>query len=124
MKKALLKLINSRKGISMTEVIVAMAVLVMVSGAAITVLIASVKTDTAFENKYTVLSGCENAAECLRFADGNTELLEQALKKAGFSENDEDGTYMLEKGKEQVTVEMNDSGEYVVIYNGETIYTH
>lgn len=129
MKKALLKLIKNRRGISMTEVMVAMAVVVMVSGAAISVLIASVKADTAYQNKYSALVGCENAAECLRFADGFSEeskeaWLGDALSKAGFTKT-EDGTYMLEKGKEQVTVKkMNDSGEYVVIYNGETIYTH
>ncbi|MBO5982190.1 MAG: prepilin-type N-terminal cleavage/methylation domain-containing protein [Clostridia bacterium] len=123
MKKALLKLINSRKGVSMTEVIVAMAVLVMVSGAAITVLIASVKADTAFENKYTVLSGCENAAECLRFADGNEILLKEALEKAGFVQTDE-SEFALEKGNQAVTVLKNDDESYAVVYNGEIIYTY
>lgn len=126
MKKALLKLINSRKGISMTEVIVAMAVLVMVSGAAITVLIASVKTDTAYQNKYAVLSGCENAAECLRFADGNEVLLENSLTKAGFTktEDGEKTEFILEKGNEAVTVFKNDDESYAVVYNGEIIYTY
>jgi len=122
MKKALLKLLGNRKGISMTEVIVAMAVLVMVSGAAITVLIASVKADTAYQNKYAVLSGCENAAECLCFADGNEILLKEALEKAGFAQTD--GTeFTLEKGNETVTVLKIDES-YAVVYNGEVIYTH
>lgn len=123
MKKALLKLLGNRKGISMTEVIVAMAVLVMVSGAAITVLIASVKADTAYQNKYAVLSGCENAAECLRFADGNEVLLKEALEKAGFAQTDET-EFTLEKGNETVTVLKNDDESYAVVYNGEVIYTH
>lgn len=123
MKKALLKLLGNRKGISMTEVIVAMAVLVMVSGAAITVLIASVKADTAYQNKYAVLSGCENAAECLRFADGNEILLKEALEKAGFAQTDET-EFTLEKGNEAVTVLKNDDESYAVVYNGEVIYTH
>lgn len=122
MKKALLKLLGNRKGISMTEVIVAMAVLVMVSGAAITVLIASVKADTAYQNKYAVLSGCENAAECLRFADGNEILLKEALEKAGFAQTDET-EFTLEKGNETVTVLKIDES-YAVVYNGEVIYTH
>lgn len=122
MKKALLKLLGNRKGISMTEVIVAMAVLVMVSGAAITVLIASVKADTAYQNKYAVLSGCENAAECLRFADGNENLLKEALEKAGFAQTDET-EFTLEKGNETVTVLKIDES-YAVVYNGEVIYTH
>lgn len=122
MKKALLKLLGNRKGISMTEVIVAMAVLVMVSGAAITVLIASVKADTAYQNKYAVLSGCENAAECLRFADGNESLLKEALEKAGFAQTDET-EFTLEKGNETVTVLKIDES-YAVVYNGEVIYTH
>lgn len=122
MKKALLKLLGNRKGISMTEVIVAMAVLVMVSGAAITVLIASVKADTAYQNKYAVLSGCENAAECLRFAVGNEILLKEALEKAGFAQTDET-EFTLEKGNETVTVLKIDES-YAVVYNGEVIYTH
>ena len=122
MKKALLKLLGNRKGISMTEVIVAMAVLFMVSGAAITVLIASVKADTAYQNKYAVLSGCENAAKCLRFADGNEILLKEALEKAGFAQTDET-EFTLEKGNETVTVLKIDES-YAVVYNGEVIYTH
>ncbi len=122
MKKALLDLIKNRKGVSMTEVIVAMAVLVMVSGAAITVLIASVKADTAFENKYAVLSGCENAAECLRFADGEKDLLKVALEKAGFVQTDET-EFTLEKGNETVTV-LENNESYAVVYNGEVIYTY
>ena len=123
MKKALLEMIKSRKGVSVTEVVAAMAVLVMVSAAAITVLTASVKADAAFENKYTALNGCENAAECLRFANGDEDLLEDALKKAGFVQT-ENTVFTLEKGNETVTVLKNNDESYSVVYNGEIIYTY
>lgn len=104
----------------MTEVVIAMAVIVMVSGAAISVLIASIKADASFENKYFSLAAVENAAECLQFADDNVEELEKSLKRAGFEKLE--SIYVLEKGDEKVTVSIENEN-YVVKLDDEIIYT-
>ena len=128
--KLLSRLLRDRKGVSMTEVIVAMAMVLIVTGAAITVLIASSRADTVYRNKYRALNGCENAVECLRFAENDESLLESALKKAGFEEIDPEqegfgAGYVLIHGDEQVKVVKDDNGDenYVVIYyNDDVIY--
>ena len=128
MKALLKKLLRDRKGVSLTEVIVAMAVIVVVTGAAISVVIASVRADNAYALKYAALTGSENAVECLRFTQDEAEL-NKALLKAGFVEHTEtinsiEVKYVLD-GNDDVKVGVtNENGKayYVVILNGETIY--
>lgn len=127
--KLIRKLLRDRKGISLTEVVIAMAAVLMVTGAAISVLISSNQADIAFRDKYRGLTGCENAVECLRFATDNE--LSQAevatiLEKAGFVDETPEDTevkYILE-GNEEVTVTYDiEADRYVVKYRDEIIYT-
>jgi Tfp pilus assembly protein PilW len=113
------RLLRDRRGISIAEVVVAMTMVLIITGAAISVQIASTRADVAFRDKYRALTGCENAVECLRFADGNEELLSDALVGAGFT--NDNGIFALENGSHRVTVAMEDEN-YVVKYNGEVIY--
>lgn len=85
------KLLRDRRGVSMTEVIVAMAAVLIVTGAAITVLVSSSQADTLYRDKYRALNGCENAVECIRFTK-DKQTLADALLKAGFSEIPVPGT--------------------------------
>ena len=65
------RLLRDRKGISLTEVVIAMAVVLTVTGSAITLVISSIKADAGFRAKYQALTACEKAADCLRFSKGN-----------------------------------------------------
>ena len=58
MKKLLKRLVRDRKGISMTEVVVAMALVVIVTGAAISVLIASIQFDVKYKAQTHALNAC------------------------------------------------------------------
>ncbi len=123
-----IKFLQSRKGVSVTEVVVAMAVVVLITGAAISVLAASVKADAKYITKSAALEGCETAVECIRFA-GDADTLKQALAKAGFDipENGEENVFTLSVGDETVKVAVIAGGEtetenYVVYYNDEEIY--
>lgn len=124
------RLLRDRKGISLTEVVIAMAVVLTVTGSAITLVISSIKADAGFRAKYQALTACENAADCLRFSKGNETLLKDALVKSGFKvENDECFFKILEH---KVTVD-DDEGKYFVKYtverdgqivSEETVYTY
>lgn len=131
--KILKKLLKNRKGISMTEVVVAMAVVVLITGAAVSVLIASVKADAKYITKSVALEGCETAVECIRFADGfdegeALERLKTALTAAGFEAAEDENTFTLSVGDETVKVVVGtaDGGteveNYVVYFNDEEIY--
>ena len=116
------RLLRDRKGVSITEIVVAMAVVLMITGAAISVVLASAKADATYNNKYRALTACENAAECIRYSQGNESLLKNALKEAGFT-IPIDASPFLEIGDDSIVVyrDLKD-GFYMVVYNGEEIY--
>lgn len=116
------RLLYDRRGISIAEVVVAMAMVLIITGAAISVQIASTKADVAFRHKYNALNACENAEACLRYADGDAGVLDDALEGAGFTETREGVEYTYTSGDYVVTVVKHEEGNYAVTYNGETIY--
>ena len=121
----LTEILRSRRGISLTEVVVSMTAVIIITGAAVSVLVASSAADVKFAAKTYVLAGCENAVDCLRFADGDGNILKDALGKAGFTEDTEKNEYVLSYADETVTVSVEKDGEnenYVVKYNDEIIY--
>ena len=123
------RLLRDRKGISLTEVVIAMAVVLTITGSAITLVISSIEADAGFRAKYKALTACENAADCLRFSKGDKTLLENALVESGFKvEND---GYFFKYHNHKVTVAKNNN-EYIVVYTVEddekpsekTVYTY
>ena len=90
MKKLLHKLLRDRRGISMTEVIVAMAMVTIVTGAAISVVMASIKFDVKYNERTAALSYCESVVDCVRFA-GNQDELNAALVTLGFPRLEQEG---------------------------------
>ena len=123
--KLIRKLLRNRKGVSLSEVVVAMAVVLMVAGAAISVLIYSSKADAVFRDKYRALTACESAVECIRFANGDADLLNEALANAGFVNPPDDGEekYFIEGNDQAVVICDFESAHYVVKYGDEIIYT-
>ena len=125
--KSIRKLLRCRRGVSLSEVVVAMAVVLMVAGAAISVLIYSSKADAVFRDRYRALTACENAVECIRFADGTEDVdtLKTALEKVGFENPSDDGTdtYYLVDNDQVVVICDFENAHYVVQYGDDIIYT-
>ena len=113
------KLLRDRKGITMTEVIVAMATVVLISGAAISLLVASVRFDAKYDSQTRALNACESAVHCIRFTENPTELAEY-LGRLGFTTEDGD-TFTLSGGGTAVEVVKTDDG-WRVTFDGETVY--
>lgn len=114
--KMLRKLLRDRKGITMTEVIVAMATVVIVTGAAISLLVASVRFDAKYDSQTRALNACESAAHCIRFTDDPGEY----LARLGFTEDGD--KFILSDSGTAVEVEMKTEGGWRVTFDGETIY--
>jgi len=120
MKRLLKRRLSDRRGISIAEGGVAMTMVLIVTGAAISVQISSARADAAYRDKYQVLNACENAVSCLRFAGGDSTKLKEVLEKAGFVEGSE-GDFAFTSGDYEVVVAHEDE-RYVVEYGGEIIY--
>lgn len=115
--KKILDTLRSRKGITMTEVIVAMAMVLIVSGAAISLLVASVQFDAKYESQTQALNAAESAVECVRFADEVSELESYLVDKLGFVKQEGVYTFDGETVKVQVVEKT-----VTVIFDGEEMY--
>ena len=115
------RLLRDRRGVSIAEVVVAMTMVLIITGAAISVQIASTRADVAYRHKYQALNACENAVACVRFAGNSSETLAEALGKAGFVTDN--GGFTHKSGDYEVVVAFEEE-RYVVRYNGEIIYEY
>ena len=115
------RLLRDRRGVSIAEVVVAMTMVLIITGAAMSVQIASTRADVAYRYKYQALSACENAVACVRFAGDSAETLAEALGKAGFVTSN--GVSTHKSGDYEVVVAFEEE-RYVVRYNGEIIYEY
>ena len=114
------RLLRDRHGISLAEVVITLALVMIVSTVAISLLISSVRVNTVYNNQYRAIMGCESAANCVRFADGDADLLREALCRVGFVEVS-DHEFVLINGEYRVTV-TRENGTDVVRYNGDCVY--
>lgn len=116
--KKLLKKLCDRKGITMTEVVVAMTVVIIITGAAISVVTASVQFDAKYQKETYALNACESAVNCVRFADTPEELAD-LLNKLAFKEKVSGVLWTF--GDDVVRVE-DVGGTWTVIYNDKIMY--
>ena len=66
--------VKNRGGFSIVEVVVGLTVVVMVTAAALSVILASVQMEAKYLNETTALCACESVVACVRFADNTDEL--------------------------------------------------
>lgn len=66
--------VKNRGGFSIVEVVVGLTVVVMVTAAALSVILASVQMEAKYLNETTALCACESVVACVRFADNEDEL--------------------------------------------------
>ena len=115
--KKLLETLRSRKGFTMTEVIVAMAMVLIVSGAAISLLVASVQFDAKYDSQTKAMNAAESAVECVRFADKVSELESYLVDKLGFVKHE--GVYTFDGDTVKVQVVEK---TVTVIFDDEEMY--
>lgn len=123
--KTIKAMLRKRRGISMAEVVIAMAAISIITAAAIALVMASISSDIKYNDRADALAACENASECVRYASDTAELSE-ALTKVHFVAEGTD-TYTYTAGEYTVTVTVETTAEpntttYVIKMDGEEIY--
>ncbi len=129
MKKSIKKTgLRGQKGITVAEVAVALAIISIISAAAVGMALNSVKVEANFVAVTGTQTGAQNVLDCFHFSD-DADTFYQALQKTGAYEwNPEENAYILTTNNMTVTVKASFSPkklEYTAAkHNGETIYTY
>lgn len=97
---------RSRRGISLVEVIVALAVIAIISTAALSLVISSSKVDANSLRSTQVMMAAKNALECYRFSDREDEFGELLRKTGDYIEADD--SYVLTESSYVITVKYED----------------
>ena len=115
---------RSRRGISLVEVIVALAVITIISTAALSLVISSARVDANSLRSTRVMIAAENALECYRFSDSEDEFVELLRKTGDYIEAD--GSYVLTESSYAITVKYeDDSLRFTAIdSDGKEIYNY
>lgn len=100
---------NGRRGFTIVELVVAMAIILIVSGTGIALIMTQTKVDSQASQTLDATNVCENAIECFRYAvnvsasDTKDEVVatfKEAFEKTGtlLGEPDENGKYTISSG--------------------------
>lgn len=128
MKKLIKKTgLRRKKGITVAEVAVALAIISIVSAAAIGMALNSVKVETKFVAVTQARTNAENVLDCFRFSE-NADTFSQALQKLGYEFDSVKNAYTLTEKNVSVTVKASFSPEkldYTAVKpNGDLIYAY
>ena len=102
------KRIFARKGFSLVEVIVALAVIAIISTAAFSLVLSSAKLEADAVRTTAVSAAADDVLDCFRYADSNEEFF-AAICKLDEYQTAEDGQYAL--NKPNYTVYVNVEGD-------------
>ena len=102
------KRIFARKGFSLVEVIVALAVIAIISTAAFSLVLSSAKLEADAVRTTAVSAAADDVLDCFRYADSNEEFFAAICKLDEYQTTD-DGQYVLDKPN--YTVYVNVEGD-------------
>jgi prepilin-type N-terminal cleavage/methylation domain-containing protein len=102
------KRIFARKGFSLVEVIVALAVIAIISTAAFSLVLSSAKLEADAVRTTAVSAAADDVLDCFRYADSNEEFFAAICKLDEYQTTD-DGQYVL--NKPSYTVYVNVDGD-------------
>ena len=102
------KRIFARKGFSLVEVIVALAVIAIISTAAFSLVLSSAKLEADAVRTTAVSAAADDVLDCFRYADSNEEFF-AAISKLDEYQTTDDGQYVL--NKPSYTVYVNVEGD-------------
>ncbi len=119
-------LLRSRRGVTITEVVVALVIIGIISSAALSLVMYSVNVEKDSFSVVEAKIAAENTLACFRYAENEDEFVE-ALSKTDSYETQDDGSLLLSGNGYTVTVKADYSENYfeytAVKSNGEEIYS-
>jgi prepilin-type N-terminal cleavage/methylation domain-containing protein len=107
MRRSSTKSARSRRGISLVEVVVALAVITIISAAALSLVISSARVDANSLRSTQVMIAAENSLECYRFAKSEEKFAELLEKTGDYKKVD--GAYVLTEKAYVITVNYTDT---------------
>lgn len=107
MRRSSTKSARSRRGISLVEVVVALAVITIISAAALSLVISSARVDANSLRSTQVTIAAENSLECYRFAESEEEFATLLEKTGDYKKVD--GAYVLTEKAYVITVHYTDT---------------
>ena len=107
MRRSSFKSARSRRGISLVEVVVALAVITIISAAALSLVISSARVDANSLRSTQVMIAAENSLECYRFAESEEEFAALLEKTGDYKKVD--GAYVLTEKAYVITVNYTDT---------------
>lgn len=105
------ELLRSRRGVTITEVVIALTIIGIISSAALTTVMHSLRVETQSFTVIEAENAAENALACFRYAEDENEFTE-ALCKTGAYEKQDDGSLVLSEKGYTVTVRADYSENY------------
>ena len=115
---------RSRRGISLVEVVVALAVITIISAAALSLVISSARVDANSLRSTQVMMAAENVLECYRFAENDGDFADLLQKTGDYKGSD--GVFVLTEKSYTITV--NYTGTKLTFSatdgDGEEIYSY
>lgn len=128
--KSIRNRLASRRGISILEVMISLALIAMVTAAAMTVAVSSIQWEAKYQDEMAALRDRESIAACVRYAE-SAQTLTPLLEKLGFdavaaTQKGSEYTYTLHKNNCIITLTVNfETNQYEITAadkNGATIY--
>ena len=107
MKKLISKLKNkSSRGFTVAEVVVALTIIVLVSGASLMTIAVQARVEAKTAQTFEATNIAENAIECFIYAGGDAGKFEEAFKNSGYTltEIETDKEYTVTKGVVTATI--------------------
>ena len=108
MRRIRMTKVSARKGVSLVEVVVALAVIAIISSAAFSLVLSSANLEADAVRTTAVSAAADDVLDCFRYADNNEEFFE-AISKLDEYRNMGDGQYVL--NKPNYTVYVNVEGD-------------
>ena len=126
MKKLISKLKNkSSRGFTVAEVVVALTIIVLVSGASLMTIAVQARVEAKTAQTFEATNIAENAIECFIYSGGDVVTFEEAFKKSGYALTGEQnsGSYTVTEGSVRANIKID--GNKIEIdaenANGDTI---
>lgn len=129
MRRIRMTKVSARKGMSLVEVVVALAVIAIISSAAFSLVLSSANLEADAVRTTAVSAAADDVLDCFRYAD-DLEEFELAIKKLDEYQNKGDGQYELNKPNYTVYVNVEDDELSFNAYKtrdgetGELIYSY
>ena len=129
MRRIRMTKVSARKGMSLVEVVVALAVIAIISSAAFSLVLSSANLEADAVRTTAVSAAADDVLDCFRYADNNEEFFE-AISKLDEYQNTGDGQYVRNKPNYTVYVNVEDDTLSFNAYKtsdgetGELIYSY